>query len=175
MMGSLRRHWLISLVVIVIVLSSGSFVAFKKRNHHLYESEARIFVSPRVIDYLHDTKVLDPDQEYRRFIGHMEMTVKRYDIAFDALQKLGDRRFDWLGRLFSEKHDKNPETYNDRYAAEELQHALIVFSIKDTYLMVVYLQSSEKNDVVLNSVIKTFVEKVNAEKDLYFGKNNKPN
>lgn len=157
---SLRRHWRIGVVVAVIVALVGMGLAWKKKGKYTYGTTATIYVAPRFVNILQDSKDLDlPSyQQFRQFIEHQAQTVRRFDIAQEALKRMGERRFVW---------QRPSET--DEEAAERLVGTLKVVAIKDTYLITVNLESSNKDglDELVNTVVASFMDKVRLDEFFY--------
>ena len=154
--ASLRRHWRLSLAVVVLVAGVGMTAAWFKGNKFVYSATATLYVAPRFVNILQDSKDLEVSsyQQFRQFIEQQALTVGRYDILLEALRRLGEKRGVWQAADES-----------DRRAAERLQAALKVVAVKDSYLITVSLESSVKDglDEIVNAVVETFIEKVKDE------------
>lgn len=156
---SLRKHWRKGLITFVTVLILGIPVAWFK-GQAIYSATAVIYVAPHFVNILQESREqeLPSYQQYRQFVDQQAHTVGRYDIALEALHRLGDRRYVWQTAKES-----------DRRAAERLMAALAVVAVQDTYLITVTLESKEKEglDDLVNSVVNTYLEKTRNEDVFY--------
>jgi len=156
---SLRRHWRAGLIVMVLVAVAGMSFAWIKGNQYVYSATAALYVAPRFVNILQESKEVDVAsfQQFRQFIEHQALTVGRFDILLEALKRMGDKRRVW----------QQPDE-TDRQAAERLQASLKVVAIKDSYLITVNLENNVQAglDELVNSVVDTFIEK--AQNDEFF-------
>ena len=85
-MGSLKRHWFISLFVFLVLLGCGGFVLWKK-DKPVYEAHSVVYVSPKFpkIVATNDNEV---DLPYDSYFADQIETVTRHDIVEDAISKL---------------------------------------------------------------------------------------
>ncbi|MFM8333496.1 MAG: GumC family protein [Candidatus Methylumidiphilus sp.] len=157
---SLRRNWRIGLAVMLVVAVAGLAAAWKKKGKYVYGTTATIYVAPRFVNVLQDSKDLElPSyQQFRQFVEHQAQTVKRFDIVLDALKRMGERRKVW---------QRPNETEED--AAGRLMGTLKVVAIKDTYLITVNLESDNPDglDELVNTVVATFMDKVRLDEFFY--------
>jgi len=157
---SLRRHWRIGLIVAVVAAIISLSLAWFKGNQYVYTTTATLYVAPRFVNILQESKEVEiaSYQQFRQFIEHQALTVGRFDILSEALKRMGEKRKVW--QLPSE---------TDRQAAERLIGALKVVAIKDSYLITVNLESSVQEGLadLVNSIVDTFIEKVQSEEFFY--------
>lgn len=156
---SLRKRKWIAIMIFALVVIVGMPLAWMK-GKAAYSATATIYVAPHFVGIMKESKELDFSsyQQFRQFVEHQALTVTRYDIMVEALQRMGEHRFVWQGVKESE-----------RRAAERLQAALKVVAIENSYLITVTLESSEKDglDEIVNKVVDTFIEK-NRNADSFF-------
>ncbi len=157
---SLRKHYKVGLIAAgLIVLLGLPFAWFKGKA--LYAATAVIYVAPQFANILKESKELElPSyQQYKLFVDQQARTVNRYDIMLESLERLGPLRKLW------QKEDES-----DRRAAERLQAELRIRAVPDTYLIGVTLESHQVEGLesIVNTVVKTYVEKVGRE-EIFFG------
>jgi succinoglycan biosynthesis transport protein ExoP len=154
-LGSLRAHWVMSLVIAMLVIAAGLPVAWWKGTPK-YSATAVIFVSPRFIANLEDNKEFDlqSNSQYREYVQQNVRTVNRFDILRDALQKIGPLRSVWV----------RPDESLDR-ATERLQGALAVEPVADTYQIAVTLEADKKVGLseLVNAIANIYLERAKAE------------
>lgn len=160
---SLRRHYKIGLSVCIAIILIGIPVAWVKGKALFYAVNAVIYVAPRVPNILQDNKEqeISSYQQYQQFVQQQAASIGRYDLLQVALKRLGDKRSLW-----------QKPTENDRYAAERLQASLIIKPVKDTYLISVKMESNKAEglDVILNTVVETYIENAHSEELIYASK-----
>jgi polysaccharide biosynthesis transport protein len=148
---SLRKHLRLALTIMLGILVLGVAAVWTK-GKYVYSVTATVYVAQHFASILKDSKELEfaGSQAYKQFIEQQVLTIGRYDILLEALARMGERRFVW--QLPGE---------SDRRAAERLQAALVIKSVKDTYLITVSLESENPDglDVVINTVLETYLEK----------------
>lgn len=158
---SLRKHYRLALIIMLVILVAGIAVVWKK-GKYVYAVSATVYVSQKFASILKDAKDLEfaGSQAYKQYIEQQALTIGRYDIVLEALQRLGERRLVW--QMPGE---------SDRRAAERLKSALVIKTVKDTYQITVGLESENPDglDQVLNSVLDTYVEK-SRELDSFFAR-----
>lgn len=151
---SLRKHYRLALIIMLVILVAGIAAVWKK-GKYVYAVSATVYVSQKFASILKDAKDLEfaGSQAYKQYIEQQALTIGRYDIVLEALQRLGERRLVW--QMPGE---------SDRRAAERLKSALVIKTVKDTYQITVSLESDNPDglDQVLNSVLDTYVEKSRA-------------
>ena len=147
--GSLKRHWVISLSVFVVLLCCGGFVLLKKAKP-VYEAESVVYVSPKF------PKILANDNEvelpYDSYFADQIQRSTRYDIIKDAIAKLP----------YAVRHLSGPVL---PFEIQFLQQRLEVKRIGWTYEMSISLTGSSPNGLAetVNSVTDTYVEKAKNE------------
>lgn len=150
LVGSLRSHKRLAVVVFLLVLILGAPMAWEK-GQHLYFSEAVIHVSPRF------SRILETDREhvfhsniqYRQFVEQQVRTIENRAVAEKALEVLGhDRERYW------------PTVGSPAETVRRLQ-AELVRSIPDTYLIAIGLvgQSPDGLAPVVNAVAEAYLAK----------------
>jgi polysaccharide biosynthesis transport protein len=143
--GSLKRHWLISLPVFLVLVSCGGFVLWKKAKP-VYEAHSVVYVSPKF------PKILATDSEvdlpYDSYFADQIQRATRDDIIEEALAKLP----------YAVRHLSGPVL---PYEIQVLQHTLEVKKIGTTYEMSITLIGPSPNGLaeIVNSVTDTYVEK----------------
>jgi Mrp family chromosome partitioning ATPase/uncharacterized protein involved in exopolysaccharide biosynthesis len=157
---SLRRHRRIGLIVMAVSAVLGLTVTWLKGNQYVYTATATLYVAPRFVNILQESKEVDiaSYQQFRQFIEHQALTVGRFDILLDALLKLGDKRKTW-----QLPHE------TERQAAERLQASLKAVAVKDSYLITVNLENDNQDGLaeLINSVVDTFIAKVQSDEFFY--------
>ncbi|MGA2672916.1 MAG: hypothetical protein ABSE99_06770 [Terracidiphilus sp.] len=147
--GSLRRHWFIALLVLLVLLGSGAYILWKKAKP-VYQSYSVVYVSPRF------PKMLASDSEvelpYDSYVQDQIQTVTRHDIIGDAISKLP----------YSVRKRTGPAL---PYEIQVLQNTLEVKRIGSTYEMAIGLSGSSPNGLadIVNSVTDTYVERTKSE------------
>ena len=153
---SLRRHRILAAAVAVLILAAGLPVAWKK-GVPVYSTTAVVYVSPHFVANLQDGKEVEAksDNQYHDYIQQNAKTINRFDIVFDALQRLGARKSTWL--------NKPGETVE--HAAERLQGALTIVPVLDTYQITVSLESTRKDGLadIVNGVVNGFIRSAKSE------------
>jgi Mrp family chromosome partitioning ATPase len=155
---SLRAHWLISVAVLIAGVAAAVPLAYWK-GRPFYYAEAVIYISPTFLKNLQEDKEVQfqSNSQYREFVSQNARTMNRYDVVFDALQKLGDRRFVWQRQGESE-----------RRAAERLQGALDIKPVPDTYQVTIGLEGVKPDGLadLVNTVADIYIQKQRGE-DFY--------
>ena len=147
--GSLKRHWLVSLFVFLVLLGCGGFVVWKK-DKPVYKANSVVYVSPKF------PKILATDNEvelpYDSYFADQIQEPTRYDIIEDAITKLP----------YAVRHQSGPAV---PYEIQLLQHTLEVKRIGSTYEMSIGLTGPSPNGLaeIVNSVTDTYVEKAKNE------------
>ncbi len=153
--GSLKKHWLLALGLLMLVLLAGLPVAWIK-GAPKYSAAASIFVSPRFIANLQDDKEfeLQSNSQYREYVQQTVRTINRFDIILDAVTNLGPNRADWVQLGESVNH-----------AAGRLQAALDVQPVEGTYQILVSLDGDKAEGLarVVNTVVDTFLKQSKSE------------
>jgi len=159
--SSIRRHWLISLSMFLVLLCCGALVLLKKEKP-VYVSSSAVYISPKFPKMLaSDSEVELPYDSY--FQDQIQM-VTRYDIIADAITKLPSSLRGRSGPALP-------------YEIQLLQHTLQVKKLGSSYEMSIELQSSSPNGFdrvfpgptqggladIVNAVTNTYVEKAKNE------------
>lgn len=147
--GSLKRHWLISLSVFLVLLGCGGFVLWKKAKP-VYEAHSVVYVSPRFPKILaNDNEV---DLPYDSYFADQIQRATRNDIIEDAIAKLPYAVRHWSGPVLP-------------YEIEVLQRGLEVKRIGFTYEMSISLTGRSPSALAetVNTVTDTYVEKAKNE------------
>ncbi|MBK1643670.1 hypothetical protein CKO25_03140 [Thiocapsa imhoffii] len=160
-LNSIWNHKVLVILIAFIVATGGTYVAYIKGTA-VYRATAVIYVAPRFANILGETKELEFQSftQFQNFIKQQARTINRYDIVYEALQRLGDRRFG----LWQQPGE------TERAAAERLQRLLQVRDVRDTYLITVSLDSENPNglDLLVNTVVEVYLEKTKRE-EIYAG------
>jgi uncharacterized protein involved in exopolysaccharide biosynthesis len=147
--GSLERHWVLALIVLLFILGCGVYVLSKKVKP-VYSSNSVVYVSPKF------PKLLASDSEvelpYDSYVQDQIQTVTRHDIIADAISKLP----------YSVRHRSGPAL---PYEIQVMQKALDVKRIGSTYEMSIGLQGPSPDGLadVVNTVTDTYVNKTRGE------------
>lgn len=147
--GSLKRHWLISIAVLLVLLGCGGFVLWRK-DKPFYEAHSVVYVSPTF------PKILAGDDEvelpYDSYFADQIQRPTRYDIIKDAIAKLPP----------NVRHRSGPVL---PYEIEVLEHTLEVKRIGLTYEMSIGLAGPSPNGLaeIVNTVTDTYIEKAKNE------------
>ena len=155
LVGSLKRHWFISLLVFLVLLGCGGFVLWKKEKP-VYEAHSVVYVSPKF------PKLATNDNEvelpYESYFADQIQTVTRQDIIEDAIAKLP----------YSVRHVSGPVL---RYEIQVLQQGLVVKRIGIADEMSIGLTGPSPNGLadIVNAVTDTYVDKARNEE--FFGLN----
>jgi polysaccharide biosynthesis transport protein len=154
LVGSLKRHWFISLFVFLVLLGCGGFVLWKKVMP-VYEAHSIVYVSPRFPKIV-ATNDNEAELPYESYFADQIQTVTRHDIIEDAVTKLP----------YSARHWSGPAL---RYEIQVLQQSLEVKRIGITYEMSIGLTGPSPNGLadIVNAVTDTYVEK--AKNEEFFG------
>jgi len=153
--ASLKAHKLLALIVAAVVFAAGAPVVWVMGKASYY-TEAVVRVSPRFVKNLTEDQELEfqSNSQYREFVQQQVNTINRYDIVFDGLKKLGERRgvYQAMGE-------------SDRRAAERLAKELVVRSVPDSYLITIGLDAAKPEGLaeVINSVVETYLERAKTE------------
>lgn len=151
--GSLKRHWVISLFMFVLLLGCGGFVLWKK-DKPVYEAHSVVYVSPKFPKILaNDNEV---DLPYDSYFSDQIEKPTRYDIIKDSIAKLP----------YAVRHISGPVL---PYEIQVLQRTLEVKRIGSTYEMSIGLTgpSPERLAEIVNTITETYVEK--AKNEEFFG------
>jgi succinoglycan biosynthesis transport protein ExoP len=147
--GSLKRHWFISVFVFLMLLGCGAFILWKK-DKPIYEAESTVYVSPRFPKILaNDSEV---DLPYDSYFSDQIQKVTRHDIIEQAIKKLPDAVRKRSGPVIP-------------YEVEVLQKQLDAKRIGYTYEMSIDLIGPSPDGLaeILNTVTETYVEKAKNE------------
>lgn len=155
-LNSIWNHkWLI-MIIVLVVGTAGTYVAWIKGTPE-YRATAVVYVAPRFASILEDDKELEfqSNTQYQQFVSQQLRTINRYDIVHEALQRLGEQRFELWQR---------PDE-SDRKAAERLQGALNIRDVRNTYLITVSLDSDNPRDLhtLVNTVVSVYLERSRGE------------
>jgi succinoglycan biosynthesis transport protein ExoP len=149
LVGSFKRHWLISLLVFLAFLGCGGFVLWKK-DKPAYEAHSIVYVSPTF------PKILANDNEvelpYDSYFADQIQKPTRYDIIGDSIEKLP----------LAVRHRSGPAL---PYEIQVLQNTLDVKRIGSTYEMSIELTGPSPNGLaeIVNAVTDTYVQKAKNE------------
>jgi polysaccharide biosynthesis transport protein len=147
--GSLKRHWLISLSVFLVLLVCGGFVLWKKAKP-VYIAESVVYVSPRFAKVLaNDNEV---DLPYDSYFADQIQRATRNDIMEEAITKVP----------YGIRHRSGPAL---PYEVQVLQHVLEVKRIGSTYEMSIALMGPSRDGLaeIVNAVTDTYVDKAKNE------------
>jgi polysaccharide biosynthesis transport protein len=147
--GSLKRHWLISLSVFLVLLLCGGFVLWKKAKP-VYIAESVVYVSPRFAKVLaNDNEV---DLPYDSYFADQIQRATRNDIMEEAITKVP----------YGIRHRSGPAL---PYEVQVLQHVLEVKRIGSTYEMSIALMGPSRDGLaeIVNAVTDTYVDKAKNE------------
>lgn len=148
-LNSVRRHWGVSLSVLVVLLAAGALVLWKKAKP-VYEAHSIVYISPKF------PKILATDSEvelpYDSYVQDQIQTVVRYDIVADAIAKLP----------VSVRHRSGAATPEE---IQYLQKALEVSRVGSSYEMSVTLHGPSPAGLadIVNTVTDTYLEKAKNE------------
>ena len=148
-LGSIKRHWLVSLGVLLVFLGCGVFVIWKKTKP-VYESHSVVYVSPKFPKLLaNDSEV---DLPYDSYFQDQIQTVTRYDIIADAIAKLP----------YSTRHLSGPALPVE---VQLLQQRLDVKRVGNSYEMSIELDAPSPNGLAetVNTVTDSYVERAKNE------------
>jgi succinoglycan biosynthesis transport protein ExoP len=151
--SSVRRHFAVFLIVIVVLVGCGAFV-LRMKAKPVYSSQSVVYISPKF------PKVLNTDSEvelpYDSYFEDQIQTVTRYDIVGDAISQLPT----WVrGR-------SGPPL---PFEIAKLQHSLDVKRIGTSYEMSIGLLGPSPNGLAetVNSITNSYVER--AKNEEFFG------
>jgi uncharacterized protein involved in exopolysaccharide biosynthesis len=154
--GSLRRHWYVSLAVLVAFAGCGAFVIWKRAKPD-YESHSIVYLSPKF------PKMLAGDSEvelpYDSYVQDQIQTVTRHDIIADSISKLPYAVRYRRGLSPSYQGPALP------YEIEVLQKSLEVKRVGSTYEMSIGLHSTSPKDlaVIVNTLTDTYMDRMKNE------------
>ncbi len=155
---SLAAHPLLAVLIFVGVTGGGVPISYWK-GRPVYYAECVVYISPTFLKNLAEDKEvqLQSGAQYREFVQQNARMMNRYDIVYEALQKLGNKRFAWQAP---------GET--DRRAAERLQSALEIKPVPDTYQVAIGLEGSKPDRLaeIVNTVADVYMQKERGE-DFY--------
>ena len=150
LVGSLKRHWFVSLSVFLGLLGCGGFVLWKKAKP-VYEAHSVVYVSPKFPKILaNDNEV---DLPYDSYFADQIQRPTRYDIIEDAIAKLP----------YAVRHLSGPVL---PYEIQVLQHTLEVKRIGSTPMRCqsgLTGPSPSGLAETVNAVTDTYVEKAKNE------------
>lgn len=155
LLRSLRRHKLLALTAFLLVVAAGLPLAWWKGTP-TYSSTAVVYVSPRFIANLQDSKEVNDwsDSQYHEYVQQNASTINRFDIVHDALKKLGPKNAVWVNHGESLDH-----------AAARLQGALSIHPVPETYQIAVSLESAKQEGLaeLINAIVNTYLERAKSE------------
>lgn len=156
---SLRRHWLKSLIVFLVIAGLGLPVAWKKGTASYY-GEAVIQVNFRYAPNLSTVQEIEThsDTQYRRLVQQQMRTITRFDVVKEALDSVGEAKSLWKAPAESE-----------RQAVQRLQGSLRVNAVRDTYLVTIGLEDQDPTIIPLlvNAVVDSYLKA--ATEETFFG------
>ncbi len=159
---SVMAHKFLAIGVAALIICVLGPPLVLSKGKHYFRTEAVIYVSPRFAKNLEQDQelLLESNSQYREFVQQQVRTVNRFDIVYDALQKLGKKKFLW-------QKPKEP----DRLAAERLQGKLEIRPIPDTYQIAVGLEGLKPEGLaeIVNAVVDSYVAAFKSE-ELYGSK-----
>ncbi|MGD0097325.1 MAG: hypothetical protein ABSB60_12580 [Terracidiphilus sp.] len=164
--GSLRRHWYVSAIVLVVLAAAGGFILWKK-GKPVYESHSVVYLSPKFPKMLvGDTEVELP---YDSYVQDQIQTVTRRDIVADSISKLPYAVRYRRGLTPSYQGPALP------YEIELLQSELEVKRLGSTYEMSIGLQGASPTDLaeIVNTVTNTYMDRMKNEE--FYGLNDRLN
>ena len=153
--GALRRWWIWSLLVFVLVAGGGIAWAWNKGKPK-YRTEGVLYVSPRFVRNLDLDSENDfqSNSQYREFVQQQVRTINRHDIMLDVVSEPTPAAAAWR---------KPKETL--RRAAQRLGESLQISPVPDTYQVTIGLESEERNGLaeMINSTMEHFVATMRKE------------
>lgn len=156
--ASLWRHKWLAIVSFVLIVAMGAPAAWYLGRSR-FRAEAVVYVSPQFIRNLEgdQEQQLQSNSQYREFVQQQVRTINRYDIIFDALQRLGAK-----GRVWYKPNE------SDRRATERLQGALEIAPVPDTYQITVGLDGPRPEGLseIVNAVVASYL--VRAKRDEFY-------
>lgn len=147
--SSVRRHWAVSLSVLLVFLAIGAYLIWNKAKP-VYEAHSIVYISPKF------PKMLATDSEvelpYDSYVQDQIQTVVRYDIIADAIAKLP----------YSVRQRTGPAQPSE---IQDLQRTLLVNRIGNSYQMSIMLRGPAPAGLatIVNAVTDTYVEKAKNE------------
>jgi len=154
--GSLRRHWYVSAIALLVFAGCGAFALWKKAKPD-YESHSVLYLSPKFPKMLvGDTEVELP---YDSYVQDQVQTVTRHDIVADSISKLP------LAVRYRRGLTPNYQGPALPYEIEVLQKTLEVKRVGSTYEMSIGLHGATPKDLaeIVNMVTNTYVERMKNE------------
>src|ERR1700738_1339403 len=155
--GSVRRHWVAFLLVLLTLLVCGVYALWKEAKPS-YESRSVVYVAPKFPKMLAgDSEV---DLPYDSYVQDQIQTVTRYDIIADAISKLP----------YSVRHRTGPAL---PFEIQTLQKTLNVKRIGTTYEVSIGLSGPSPSGLedIVNRVTNTYVE--TAKNEEFYGLNDR--
>jgi succinoglycan biosynthesis transport protein ExoP len=152
--GSFKRHWLISVSVFLVLLGCGGFVLWKK-DKPVYSAFSVVYVSPKFPKILTGDNEVD-DRPYDSYFADQMLKLSRHDIIEDAITRLP----------YSVRGRTGPPL---PYEIQVLQQTLEAGRIGATYEMFIKLSGPSPSNLaeIVNSVTDSYVEK--AKNEEFFG------
>jgi polysaccharide biosynthesis transport protein len=143
--ASVRRHWVMSLIVFLVILASGLFILWKKVRP-VYNSHSVVYISPKFPTVLNNNS--EVELPYDSYFQEQVQTVSRYDILHDAIASLP----------YSVRHRSGRVLPSE---IEKLQHDLVVKRVGTSYEMSVELTGPAPHGLaeIVNAITNTFVER----------------
>jgi hypothetical protein len=154
--GSLRRHWYVSALVLLVFAGVGGYAIWKKAQP-AYESHSVVYLSPKFPKMLvGDTEVELP---YDSYVQDQIQTVTRHDIIADSISKLP------YAVRYRRGLTPNYQGPALPYEIEVLQKALEVKRIGSTYEMSIGLHGASPKDLaeIVNTVTNTYMDRMKNE------------
>ena len=149
---SLRRHWIVSVVVVGAAVVAAVPIALWLRIP-VYAAEATILVSQTFAKNLSEDRELQLPR-FGEFIKQQLVTITREEIAMDALERLGERRALWM--VAGESR---------RDAAQRLSGALGVRHLPETSYLIISLQGPAPPGLaeVVNAVADAYLSRARGQ------------
>jgi Mrp family chromosome partitioning ATPase/capsular polysaccharide biosynthesis protein len=152
---SLRTHYRISIAIWLLVVLAGLPMVWIKGKSY-YGVESVFQVSPNYMKTLSTDKEVEfqSNSQYREFVNHLSTTVTRYDVLQRALKKLQDA-----------KVEVQPKGLSERKYIQQLQQAITVKAVPDTYLVRIGMTGEKKETLsdTVNAITLSFLETTRRE------------
>ena len=152
---SLRTHKRLAWKIFLVILVLGLPMALLK-SKSFYTTNALLEVEPRYMKVVRDDGELNfaSNTQYREYVQHQVKSLTRHDVLRDAIEATHGAATSVLG------------AGSETAQVNRLRNSLNVSVIPDTYLIDVEIsgKSNKDLDVLLNTVARTFVEKMREER-----------